>query len=271
MKIYSQYINPYIEKILNNEIEHCKEQELMIKNIVIPILEREDVYIDEDKIEKGLSLQKYFPYQLIEWEVFLFALIVGVFFKNGDIVFKDIRIIVGRGSGKNGFISFLCFYFLSPYHGIRGYNIDLLANSEEQAMTTFNDVYEIVKEPFNNKLKKALEANYYATKEKILGKKTKSVLRFNTSSKRGKDSKRTGCIIYDEKHEYLDATNMNTLASGLGKVWHGREITITTNGHVRGGVLDRELEQANDILKEYNPLNRTLVFWCRIEDEKENN
>ena len=155
MKIYSQYINPYMEKILNNEIEHCKEQELMIKNIVIPILEREDVYIDEDKIEKGLSLQKYFPYQLIEWEVFLFALIVGVFFKNGDIVFKDIRIIVGRGSGKNGFISFLCFYFLSPYHGIRGYNIDLLANSEEQAMTTFNDVYEIVKEPFNNKLKKS--------------------------------------------------------------------------------------------------------------------
>ena len=53
MKIYSQYINPYMEKILNNEIEHCKEQELMIKNIVIPILEREDVYIDEDKIEKA--------------------------------------------------------------------------------------------------------------------------------------------------------------------------------------------------------------------------
>ena len=269
MKIYSKYINPYIEKILNNEVEHCNEQELMIKNIVIPVLEREDVYIDEDKIEKGLSLQKYFPYKLIEWEVFLFALIVGVFFKNGDIFFKDIRIIVGRGSGKNGFISFLCFYFLSPYHGIRGYNIDLLANSEEQAMTTFNDVFEIIKDPVDSKLKKALDTNYYATKEKITGKKTKSVLRFNTSSKRGKDSKRTGCIIYDEKHEYLDATNMNTLASGLGKVWHGREITITTNGHVRGGVLDRELDQAKDILKEYNPLNRTLIFWCRIEDEKE--
>ena len=27
----------------------------MINNIVIPILEREDVYIDEDKIEEGLS------------------------------------------------------------------------------------------------------------------------------------------------------------------------------------------------------------------------
>lgn len=269
MKIYSKYINPYMEKISNNEIEHCIEQEQMIKNIVIPVLERDDVYIDEDKIEKGLSLQKYFPYKLIEWEVFLFALIVGVHFKSRDIFFKDIRIIVGRGSGKNGFISFLSFYFLSPYHGIKGYNIDLLANSEEQAKTTFDDVYEIVNDPFDKRLENALKSNYYATKEKILGKKTKSVLRFNTSSKRGKDSKRTGCIIYDEKHEYLDATNVNTLASGLGKVWHGREITITTNGHVRGGVLDKELDQAKDILKEYNPLNRTLIFWCKIEDEKE--
>lgn len=269
MKHYSKYINPYMEKILNNEIEHCKEQELMIKNIVIPTLEREDVYIDEKRIEEGLSLQKYFPYKLIEWEVFLFALIVGVLTKDGEIVFNDIRIIVGRGSGKNGFISFLSFYFLSPYHGIRGYNIDLLANSEEQAKTTFKDVYEVIKDPFDKKYEKALKKNFKATKEEIEGIKTKSVLRFNTSSKRGKDSKRTGAIIFDEKHEYTDVANMNTLSSGLGKVKHGRKITITTNGHVRGGVLDRELEQAKDILKEYNPMNRTLIFWCRIEDEKE--
>lgn len=269
MKNYSKFINPYMEKIIENEIEHCQEQELMIKNNIIPVLERKDVYIDDEKIEKGLSLQKYFPYKLIEWEVFLFALIVGVFLEDGDIFFKDTRIIVGRGSGKNGFISFLCFYFLSPYHGIKGYNIDLLANSESQAMTTFNDVYEIVKEPIDNKFKKALDNNYYATKTQIMGRKTKSILRYNTSSKRGKDSKRTGCVIYDEKHEYVDSTNVNTLASGLGKVWHGREITITTNGHVRGGVLDKELDQAADILKEYNSLNRTLVFWCRIEKEEE--
>ena len=269
MRTYNKYINPYMEKILNNEIEHCLEQEEMIKNIVIPVLEREDVYIDEKKIEYGLSLQKYFPYKLIEWEVFLFALIVGVFLKDGDIFFKDIRCIVGRGSGKNGFISFLCFYFLSPYHGIKGCNIDLLANSEQQAMTSFNDVYEIIKEPVDKKYESILKKHYYATKTQIMGKKTKSILRYNTSSKRGKDSKRTGCVIYDEKHEYQDSTNINTLKSGLGKVWHGREITISTNGHTRGGVLDRELDQAKEILKEYNPLNRTLIFWCRIEEEKE--
>lgn len=269
MRSYSPYIDPYIRKIKNNEVLHCKEQDQMIDNIVIPVLEREDVIINNKKIEEGLSLQKYFPYRLIEWEIFLFALIVGVFTTDGDIFFKDIRIIVGRGSGKNGFISFLCFYFLSPYHGIRGYNIDLMANSEEQAKTSFNDVYEIIKNPTEKEYERALKSNYYVTKERITGKKTGSVLRFNTSSKRGKDSKRTGCIIFDEKHEYLDPENINTLKSGLGKVGHEREITITTDGHVRGAVLDREKEQNIEILKEYNPLNRTLVFWCRIEKEEE--
>lgn len=255
--------------IKENRVEHCVEQEQMLDNIVIPALERDDVYIDNEKIEKGLSLQKYFPFQLIEWERFLFALIVGVFFKDGDIYFNDIRILVGRGSGKNGLISFLCFYFLSPYHGINGYNIDILANAELQAMTSFKDVYEVITAPQKKEYAMVLKNNYHATKELITGKKTRSELRFNTSSKRGKDSKRTGCVIFDEKHEYTDTQNMNTLKSGLGKVWHARMITITTDGHIRGAVLDQEKEQNRAILKSYNPLNRTLVFWCKIENEKE--
>jgi phage terminase large subunit-like protein len=203
MKNYSRYIDPYIRMIKNNEIEHCKEQEQMLDNIVIPMLERNDVIVDNEKIEKGLSLQKYFPYKLIEWEIFLFALIVGVFYTDGEVAFDEIRIMIGRGSGKNGFISFLCFYFISPYHGIRGYNIDILANSENQAKTSFLDVYEITKNPEDPKHVKILKQNYKPGGEEIVGLKTNSRLRYNTSSKRGKDSKRTGCIIFDEKHEYV--------------------------------------------------------------------
>lgn len=259
-----------MEKILENKVEYCKEQEDMILNNVIPVLEREDVYIDEQAIEDGLDMEKYLPFKLVEWEIFLFALIAGIKYKaNNDIFYKVIRIMVGRGSGKNGFIDFLCLYFLSPKHGIRGYNIDILANSEKQCKVSFEDVYLFINEPDNPENAKALKSNFYTTKELIIGKRTKSELRFNTSSKRGKDSKRTGCIIYDEKHEYLSAENINTLKSGLGKTPYGREITITTDGHIRGAVLDKEKEQNHDILKEYNPNNRTLVFWCRIEKEEE--
>ncbi len=269
LKIYSKYINPYIDKILNNEIEHCKEQELMMKNIVITVLNRDDIYFDEEKVEAGLSLQKYFPFKLLEWEIFLFALIAGIFLKSGDIFFSEVRAMLGRGSGKNGFISFLCFYFISPVHGIKGYNVDLLANAEKQAKTSFNDVYEIIKDPIEKSYKKVLSKHFKATKEEVKGLKTKSTLRFNTSSKRGKDSKRTGAVIFDEKHEYLDSTNMNTLMSGLGKVKDPRKITITTDGHVRGGVLDKEKEENKKILSAYDPDNRTLVFICKIDEEKE--
>lgn len=271
MKNYKKYkyIADYADKILNNEIEHCKEQRQMIENIVIPVMERDDVFFDEEKVKKGLELQKYFPYKLIKWEIFLFALIAGVHYTNGNIFFTDIRIIIGRGSGKNGFIDFLAFYFLSPIHGIQGYNIDILANTENQAKVSFNDVYEYITNPTDKKLERALLANFHATKTEITGKKTNSILRYNSSSKRGKDSKRTGCIIYDEKHEYTDATNINTLRSGLGKVWHGREITISTNGHIRGAVFDDMLTQSLDILKEYSPDNRTLIFYCHIESEDE--
>lgn len=240
----------------------------MIDNNVIPVLEREDVIINEKKIEEGLRLEKYLPFKLVEWEIFLFALIAGVTYTDGTIYYDEIRIIVGRGSGKNGFIDFLCLYFLSPYHGIKGYNIDLLANSEKQVMTSFMDVYQIVNEP-EEEYKKVLKQHFKANKEEIVGRKTNSVLRYNTSSKRGKDSKRTGCIIFDEVHEFQDCDNMNTLKSGMGKIENGRVIEITTDGHIREGVLDKEKSENKDILKQYDPDNSTLVFWCRIEEEEE--
>ena len=135
-----------------------------------------------------------------------------------------------------------------------------MANEEDQAKTSFKDVYEIITDPVNAEYKKVLKRNYHATKELITGIKTKSELRFNTSSKRGKDSKRTGCIIFDEKHEYTDTQNMNTLKSGLGKVWHGRIITITTDGHIRGAVLDQEKEQNTAIQRFRHRICRVIRF-----------
>ena len=268
---YNKYIENYIDKILNNKIPHCIEQELMIKNTVIPVLEREDVIIDNKKIEQGLSLQKYFDFELLDWELFLFVLIAGVFFDDGEIFFNDIEIIVARGAGKNGFISFLIFYFLSPYHGIKNYDIEIIANSELQAQTSFNDVYEVIHDNYDEKNKPALKKFFGGTKEVIIGNTTNSKLRINTSSNKGKDSKRTGCIIVDEKHEWTlkDEKNLHTLKSGLGKVKNGRTITITTDGHIRGGALDKDKERAKNILKEYNPKNRKLYFICKIEKEED--
>lgn len=264
-------IHTYIDAVKSGRINVCHDQHLMIDNVVLPVLARDDTFVDEEQIEKGLALQKYFPFRLTEWEVFLFALIVGVYIVEDnlrDIFFNEIDIYLGRGSGKNGFASFLCFYFLSPIHGVRNYNIDILANTEEQAKTSFNDVYEIINnaEPTYSK---ALLSNYHATKTIITGKRTASTLKYNTASNRGKDSKRSGCILLDEVHEYESTENVDTLTSGLGKTPFARVITITTDGNKRGAVLDRIKDKDSEILQQYDPDNRTLPFYCHIESEEE--
>lgn len=273
MTIYEPNIDEWIYLIKGNHIEHCKEQELALDNNIIPVLQRPDVYVDADRIAKGLSLQKYFPYELLPWEKYQFAIIAGVFLRTpgmeDDIYFHEIRDILGRGAGKNGFIDFLALYFISPLHGVRGYNVDLIANGEEQAGTSIIDVGDIIRHPVEPKYEKTLNANFKAYAEKVVGKKMNAVFRLNTTSTKNKDSKRTGCVIYDEKHQYTSTTNMNTLQSGLGKMKWSREITITTDGHERGGVLDDEKEQNAIILQEYNPDNRVFVNWFRIEEEDE--
>lgn len=256
---------------MSNRVEHCKEQELMIINTLIPVLNRNDVTVNEQKVEEALSLVKYFDFELVEWEIFLTAVIVGIVWKEDESpYFRDIRIYVGRGSGKNGFASFLIFYLISPYHGVKGYNVELMANSEEQAKRSFLDVYNAIKEP-RSEHRKAIKAHYHATLEVITCKTTNSTIKYNTSSNRGKDSKRTGCNLFDEKHEYTakDKKNIDTLSSGLGKVRNWRNITISTCGHIREGVLDKEQEAGQTILSEYDPDNRVFIFWCRIEKKEE--
>ncbi|MCD8384617.1 MAG: terminase large subunit, partial [Clostridiales bacterium] len=267
---FGPYLGPYIRAIQSGELRHCADQDRLLENVLLPVLARPDVYVDDAKIAAGLELQKYFPFELLPWEVFLFAVIVGIRFRDtGRIYFTDVRIILGRGSGKNGFIDFLAFYFLSPAHGIQGYDVDLLANSENQVKTSFMDVHDLICNPSDPALAPVLQAHFSATLTAVTGKATRSTLRYNTSSKRGKDSKRTGCIILDEIHEYLDFTNINTLKSGLGKRRDGRCISISTFGHVRGAVFDRQMDQNQDILAQYNPRNRTFPFICRIEAEEE--
>ena len=274
MMLYEKNIDEWIYLIKGNHIEHCREQDLLIDNNIIPVLERPDVYVDAERIARGLSLQKYFPFQLIPWEKFQFAVIFGIFLRvpgmpYDDIYFHIIRDIIGRGAGKNGFIDFCALYMISPFHGVKGYNVDLIANGEDQAGTSIKDVAELVRNPVQPGFARAINANFKAYGEKVVGKKMQAEFRLNTSSVKNKDSKRTGCVIYDEKHQYVDTRNMNTLKSGLGKMKWWREITITTDGHVRGGVLDDEKAQNEEILRQYNPENRTFVNWFRIEDESE--
>lgn len=232
-------------------MDGCRNGDIIVDTdilLALDLIERKlnnpDVLIDNEKIEKAVELtERYFEMKLFDWELFVFALI-HCFYKSSDtVVFDEILIEMGRGNGKNGFISPVAWYLTTHYHGIKSYNVDIVANSQDQAETSFNDIYEVLDRHWS-KLKKF----FYKTKELIRNIKTNSYIKFNTSNARTKDGKRSACIIFDEIHEYENYDMINVFTSGFGKRKHSRIFYITTNGHVREGVLDDKLKLARDVL-----------------------
>ena len=262
---YNKYIQEYLDIIDNEVFAMCKEQKLLSK-LIKKIFETETLIIDEEKIEKYFAYQKYFPFDLFPWEKFCFVLHNCVFKKNGLPRFADLFILVGRGSGKNAYLAFEDFCLISPTHGIKNYDVDISANSEDQAKTTFMDIYNILEDP---KHTKKMKKHFYWNKEEIINLKTKSKIKFRTNNPKGKDGLRSGKVDFDEIHAYQNWENINVFTTGLGKKEHPRRTYITTNGDVRDGPLDNLLEKAMLILNGEIEDNGFLPFICRLDEEEE--
>ena len=263
MVIFNKYIDAYIHKVENSEVVVGKDIKDLISNVVKPKLSQTNVVIKHDMIEQAISkINEYFPFKLLDWQEFIIGL-SHCYYDDDTLVWDTYLTMMGRGAGKNGFISGLSFYFTTPFHGIKEYNVDIVANSEKQAKTSFMDVYNVIDE--NSKLKKAFKV----TKEEILFKKTNSYIHYNTSNAKTKDGLRSACVIFDEIHEFEDYKTIKVFRSGLGKKKNPRTFFITTNGNVRGGVLDDYLELAAEILKGENKTSKMLPILYRLDHEDE--
>lgn len=262
MKICKE-IDEYINFVRSEEAVVCAEQ-LLLCNFVEKVFMEEDVYVDEEQIERYLGLQKHFPYKLLEWERFCFVLHNCVYRADGQLRFPKLVILVGRGAGKNGYLAFEDFALLTPINGVKEYNIDIFATSEDQAKATFEDIYNVLednKNYFKNYFKWNLEC--------ITNIKTRSKLKFRTRAPGTKDGGRPGKVDFDEYHAYKDYKLIEVAVGGLGKKDHPRQTIITTDGDERDGPLDRLLEDLLEMLKGDLPDNGTLPFICRLDDPEE--
>ena len=234
-------------------------------DVVEDKLDNPDVIIDVEKIDKAVELmERYFEIKLFDWELFVTACIHCFYKSNDTVVFDTIVIMMGRGGGKNGFISPIAWYLTTQYHGIKGYNVDIVANAEDQAKTSFDDVYEMLERTWVKSKK-----FFYKSKELIKNLITGSYIKFNTSNAKTKDSKRTGCLIFDEVHAYENYEQIKVFTSGFGKRKHSRAFYITTNGNVREGVLDDMLAIIADILNGTIKDLGWLPLIYRIDKEEE--
>lgn len=259
-----KYIDDYIGAIRSGQVPASREMHQACDYIARK-LDDPDVFIDVGKAERAVTLiEKYFKIALFDWERFIIALIHCYYRSTDTVVFSEYLIMMGRGNGKNGFISGVAWYLTTADHGVPGYNVDIIANSEEQAKTSFEDIYQMLDDNWG-KLKKF----FYKTKEIITSLRTRSYIKYNTSNARTKDGKRSACLIFDEIHEYQNSDTIKVFRSGFGKRKHSREFYITTNGYVRDGVLDDRLRIAHDVLNGEITQSRLCPLIYKLDSEDE--
>lgn len=263
------YIEDYFHLVESGEVAACEEQFLLIKYLR-KVLSRQDVYINKKMVEDSVEIPgRYFPYELFPWQKFANVFIFGVRWKDDDsLVFNRYFFFMGRGAGKNGFISYDSFFMLSKQHGIMNYDIDIVATSEAQAKTSFTDVKDVLE---SSKNEKKLKNAFYRSKVEIKNNATNSTLIYNTSNARTKDGKRIGCVIFDEEHEYDNYDAIKVFTSGGGKIQDYREFHISTDGNVRGGPLDDLKEEARMILHSELDIETSTLFpfICKLDDPSE--
>lgn len=260
-------IDEFIDLVRSGELNTCKEIKALVDHIEY-CFENEDIYVDQERLDKYLSLAKYFPYdEVFPWQKFVIALHDCTFYKDSGMPrWSDLLCVIGRGAGKDGTIALESIALTSPYHGIREYDVDICANNEEQAIRPVQDITGAFEQPRN--LKK-LKRFFYWTKEKIVSLKTRSTIKGRTNNPKGKDGLRSGIVIFNEIHQYEDYKNINVFTTGLGKKKHPRRSYYTTQGDVREGPLDNLLEAAEGILFGGDPDNGLLPFICRLDSKEE--
>ena len=261
----NKHIKYYKEQYNKGEIKVSKYVVMLFDYLDKHVLNRDDIYFDNEMHDNYIKFTEkhYFPLQ--PFQKFITAFVF-LYYKDGDHpFFAQFFLYMARGAGKNGLISSLVHFLISDLHGIDNYNVSIVANSEQQAKTSFNEVYDIIDMAEDDS---ALRTLFNHKKAEIKGTNG-STMKYHTSNAKTKDSLRDGCVIYDEVHEYADSQIVDVFSSGLGKVKHAREFFITTDGFVRGGYLDDMKKRAINVLKGEALDDHLFVFMATLDEDSE--
>ncbi|WP_432352669.1 terminase TerL endonuclease subunit [Sporosarcina sp. A2] len=261
--ISNKYVDEYIQLYESGKIKLNKERIMLIEYLRKYVLNRDDLYFDDEMIENCIRFGEKWYFPLVPFDKFLIAFIFLFFKKNNRIFYRKHLWLIARGAGKNGLITVVTNFLISPLHGIQEYNISIVANSEEQAKTSFDEAYNVIGRS------STLKAMFARTKVKITCKKTEAILKFRTSNGETKDGLRDGAVVFDEIHQYEGNKDVRVHISGLGKKPNPREFYIGTDGYVRDGFLDNMKEKALKVLKGEARVNSLFPFICKLDDEEE--
>lgn len=263
--IHQKYINEYFKLYDDGKIKLNEERILLIEYLKKYVLIRDDIFFDNEMIENAIRFTEKWYFKLTPTDKFLYTFVFLFFKENKRVFYRKNLWLVARGFGKNGKISALVNFLISPLHGIPEYDVSLVANSEDQAKTSFKEVYNAIGRGG------ALGKMFRRTKTQITSNKTNAELKFRTSNGETKDGLRDGAVVFDEIHQYETNKDVSVHISGLGKKPNPREFYIGTDGYIRDGFLDDMKELALKVLKGEARVNAIFPFICKLDNEEEVN
>lgn len=257
-------VTDYIDLYEAHKEQFNKERAELIENIVKPLLKRDDVYFDEERYKNFILFTERNYYPLFLYQRFVHTFVF-VYWKDTDTpFFRKFVIMMGRGNGKDGMEMPMMHFLTTPMHGIMRYNIDIVANGKDQAVDSYRVIYDTL-EANETKWRKTFHWN----RDEMTCLATRSRLKHNTSNPKTKDGKASGAILFNEYHQYENYEQIDVFESQQGKIEHPRIFIITTNGTVRDGPLDDELNNCYRILATgENPLG-VFPFICKLNNEDE--
>lgn len=253
----------WLHLVESGAVVACEDQRQLCA-LVRSIFATEPLWLDRDRLDAYMGYQRYFPFRLNASEKFMLALMLCLYNADGVPRFKVLFLYVGRGYGKNGFITFLVFCMLSKANGILEYDVHVVATTEDQAKTSFDELRKLLDRDADS-----FRYGFEWNKTEITNKSTSSLFKFLTANVRSKDGGRPGALVFDEEHAYENNSILGVLIGGLGKKEDARVFKITTDGDVREGPLDEDKELAHDILTRRVPDNRVLPMVFRLDDPRE--
>lgn len=264
MAITNRDIWDYIDYVKDNPNDTNKWIKLLVSKIAIPVLRSDDYYLDEERYSSAIAYAEANYYKLFPYQKFIYAF---AFIRRKDndlLAFSTIIVIMGRGNGKDGMMMPLMNFLQTPLNGIHNYHIDIVANSEKQAIDSFNVVHDMLED---NKAK--FSKKFRWNMETITDKSTNSELRYNTSNAKTKDGKKTGAIFFNEYHAYETYSQITVFTSGLGKIRDPRKFIVTTFGYVRDGPLDNLVKTIKRILSTGENKQRYFPMYFCLDDDSE--
>ncbi len=258
VKEISEYIKLCKTVPISNEIN------LLIKNIVKPLL-ASNIFFDRKTFNECIEYCETWYYPLYPYQKFIYALFFFYDDKSKNrTCFDEFFLMMGRGNGKDGMMAPLSDFLTTPMHGIKNYNVEIIANSEKQSYGTYEIIYKRMTE--NLILTKK---SFKISVEETMNLDTQSIVAFNSGNPRTGDGRRPGMIVVNEVHEMENYKLISVYQSARGKVLNPRTVYITTDGGIRGAVLDDYKEFSKKVLRGDIPKSRFCPIIYKLDSEKE--